>query len=53
MFCLVGDEFKPEATTSSESEDEGSSGVDEEDVSDINRESEIDSPMKVALQCSR
>ncbi|CAC5386036.1 MSH6 [Mytilus coruscus] len=39
-----GDEFKPGSDSSGEEDD--SSGVDENDVSDIDHESEIDSPIK-------
>ncbi|XP_052086117.1 DNA mismatch repair protein Msh6-like [Mytilus californianus] len=39
-----GDEFKPGSDSSGEEDD--SSGVDENDVSDIDHESEIDSPVK-------
>lgn len=47
---FTGDEFKPGSDSSGEEDD--SSGVDENDVSDIDHESEIDSPIKVCHSIS-
>lgn len=44
-MVFTGDEFKPGSDSSGEEDD--SSGVDENDVSDIDHESEIESPIKV------
>ena len=45
-FFYIDDEFKPLSDEGS-SDDEGSSGENEEDISEPETESEVDSPVKV------
>lgn len=48
FFISLDDEFKPHSDEGS-SEDEVSSGVDEDKISEPETESEIDSPVKVLI----